>query len=257
MGESIFSSVFTSLLTRARTGLMLPSSCLVCRHWSRSAVCRSCQNQFAQPRFRCLSCARPLASETTSRCGACLSLGSALDSCHAAVDYAYPWDGLIQRLKYADGFNLGAQPALAQALAEVMQEQAKRQPSFEQALQIAARSDWVMPVALHPERQKERGFNQALALAHALFPGHQRIRADMLLRIKNTVPQATLAHDARIHNLKQAFLVHPLHAPLLKAATVTLIDDVTTTTATLSAAAAALRQAGAQHIHALVFARVA
>ena len=198
-----------------------------------------------------------MASAAALRCGACLSLGSALDSCHAAVDYAYPWDSLIQRFKYSDGTDLGAAPALARGLAQVMRNVAQRDTSLAQALIEAAQSAWIIPVALHPDRQQERGFNQASVLAQALFPKNSKIRNDLLMRIKKTASQATLAHDARAYNLKDAFIAAPELAHELQGTTVTLIDDVTTTTATLGAAAAALRRAGARHIHALVFARAA
>ncbi len=140
-------------------------------------------------------------------------------------------------------------------MALVMQHAAVRDATLAQALRVAQRSDWIIPVALHPERQKERGFNQALALAQSLFPNHPRLKNGLLLRIKNTAIQATLPRDTRIHNMRGAFIAAPLTAYLLKGTHITLIDDVATTTATLSAAAQALRQAGAAQVHAIVFAR--
>jgi ComF family protein len=213
---------------------------------------------FAPPRLRCATCALPLHSagaDRLKRCGACLTLGSQLDACHAAVDYAYPWDALLQRLKYSDGGDLRAQPALANSLARVMRHVSEQDAALATALNEASRSDWIIPVALHPERQQLRGFNQASAIAQALFPGHPRIRQDLLLRIKNTAVQADLPRDARLHNLRTAFIAAPLQVALLKGSQVTLIDDVTTTTATLGAAAQALRQAGARVVNAVVFAR--
>ncbi len=193
--------------------------------------------------------------EKQLRCGACLTLGTVLDSCHTAVDYAYPWDALLQRFKYSDHGDLSAQPALAKRLALVMQYTSTLDEMLAAALQEAQRSDWIIPVSLHPERQKERGFNQASMFARALFPDHSRIHNNLLLRIKNTAVQATLPRDTRIHNLRGAFIAAPLTASLFKGTSVTLVDDVTTTTATLSAAAYALRLAGAQLVHAIVFAR--
>jgi ComF family protein len=189
------------------------------------------------------------------RCGACLTLGSALDSCHAAVDYAYPWDKLLQRLKYADAGDLTAQPSLAKALAQVMRHVAELDLALKQALLQASRCDTVIPIPLHPERQQERGFNQAQYFALALLPAADRIRSDLLLRTKNTAIQADLPRDARMANMRHAFAANPLMAHQLKGTSILLIDDVTTTTATLSAAASALRQAGATQVHALVFAR--
>lgn len=189
------------------------------------------------------------------RCGSCLSLGSQLDACHAAVDYAYPWDRLIAHFKYSDGGDLRAQPALAASMARVMQPVAQSDAAFAEGLNEASRSDWIIPVALHPERQRERGFNQAWTLAQAVFPAHPRLRSDLLLRIKNTAVQADLPRDARAGNLRAAFIAAPLSAEQLRGTHVTLVDDVTTTTATLSAAAQALRLAGAKRVNALVFAR--
>jgi ComF family protein len=246
--------MFTALLESLKSA-KVPSSCGVCSSFGRETVCASCLEQFAQPRHRCSTCALPLIDPKQSRCGACLTLGSVLDSCHAAVNYAYPWDALLQRFKYSDGGDLRAQPALAKRLALVMRHTAERDANLAKALRDAQRSDWIIPVALHAERQKERGFNQANALASELFPKHPRLRNDLLLRIKNTAVQATLPRDTRIHNLRGAFIAEPLTASLLKGTRVCLVDDVTTTTATLSAAAQALRQAGAHQVHAIVFAR--
>jgi ComF family protein len=246
--------MFTALLDSLKSA-SLPSACGVCHRFGREAVCTSCLDQFAQPRHRCSTCALPLIDLKQTRCGACLTLGSVLDSCYAAVDYAYPWDALLQRFKYSDGGDLRAQPALAKRLALVTRHAAAQDANLAKAMQEAERSDWIIPVALHPERQKERGFNQANAFAQALFPDHPRLKSDLLLRIKNTTIQATLPRDTRIHNLRGAFIAAPLTASLLKGTRVTLVDDVTTTTATLSAAAQALRQAGAHQVHAIVFAR--
>jgi ComF family protein len=191
------------------------------------------------------------------RCGACVTLGSALDSCHAVVDYAYPWDMLVQRLKYSDAGDLTAQPSLAKALAQVTRHVAELDTALQQALLQASRYDVVIPIPLHPERQQERGFNQAQQFAQALLTSETRISTDLLLRVKNTAIQADLPRDTRISNMRHAFAAKPPLAHQLKGASVLLIDDVTTTTATLSAAANALRQAGALNVHALVFARAA
>ncbi len=241
------------LLERLRRSV--PSACMVCRRWGTEAVCADCLHSFTPLRQRCATCALPLLNIGTSRCGACLTLGTTLDACHAAVDYTYPWDGLLARFKYSDGGDLRAQPALALGLARVMERVAESDAALAEGLRDASRSDWIIAVALHPQRQRERGFNQANALAKALFPKQARLRSDLLMRIQNTAVQANLSRDERDHNLRGAFIAAPLLAQQLKGARVTLVDDVTTTTATLGAAAQALRQAGAHHVSAVVFAR--
>jgi ComF family protein len=256
---SIFIAMLNLLIRRSTA--LLPSSCSVCHAWGSQAICPSCLHAFALSRKRCATCALPLHFDSDAgqarvlRCGACLSLGSQLDACYAAVDYAYPWDRLIQRLKYSDGGDLRAQPALAASMAWVTRHVAQSDTDLAAGLLQASRCDWIIPVALHPDRQRERGFNQALALARALFPGHARIRSDLLMRIKKTAVQADLPRDARANNLRAAFIAAPLTAASLKQTHVMLIDDVTTTSATLNAAAQALRQAGATQVSAWVFAR--
>jgi ComF family protein len=260
--------MFSALIRQTQT--RLSSSCSVCRVWGKESICSDCLQAFAQPRKRCTTCALPMPQPTAGiaadelsdadqalalRCGACLTLGSSLEACYAAVDYAYPWDALIARFKYSDGGDLSAQPALASSMAAVIKHVAMHSSFLAQGLQEASRSDWIIPVALHPDRQHERGFNQALALARAIFPAHPRIRSDLLLRIQNTAVQADLPRDARAGNLRGAFIAEPLKAAQLAGTHVTLIDDVTTTTATLSAAAQALRSAGVRRVNALVFAR--
>jgi ComF family protein len=251
--------MFTTLLRNFSAAL--PSSCHICRSFGAQAVCGDCTTRFATQRLRCHTCALPLpASAATTaqpRCGACLSLGSALDAVHAAVDYRYPWDRLLQRLKYSGDGDLQAQPALANALVHVMQQVAAQDSALQQALHQAERADWIIPIPLHPQRQRERGFNQSQHLAQALWPGHSRIRSDLLLRIKDTAMQAHLERDERASNLRSAFIAAPLHTAQLKACRITLIDDVSTTGSTLAAAAQALRQAGAVQVQAIVFARTA
>jgi ComF family protein len=262
--------LFSRLLQSATT--LLPSSCRVCQGWADGSVCSACLARFAAPCLRCATCALPLpasaalsfptAAQRSSgnaapRCGSCLSFGSPLQACYAAVGYAYPWDGIIRRLKYADGKPLGAQPALAHSMAAVMQHVATQDAALAQGLLQASRCDWLIPVPLHPERQLERGFNQALVLAQALFPQQRHIRHDLLLRIKNTATQADLERDERIANLHGAFAAEPLRISELAGSRVMLLDDVCTTTATLGAAALALRRAGVQEVQALVFARTA
>jgi ComF family protein len=249
--------MFTSLLGPMAQKLRVPSACGVCQSWGTTPICAQCVAQFVQLRLRCVTCALPMTHADQTRCGGCLTLGSALDACQAAVDYAYPWDALLQRFKYSDGGDLRAQPALAETMAWITRSVAQRNQALARGLEDAQRSDWIVPVALHPHRQRERGFNQAAAFAQALFPRHPKLRHDLLLRVKDTETQTNLPRDARAHNMRGAFIAEPTHAARLQGARVTLIDDVTTTTATLGAAAHALRQAGVGEITAIVFARAA
>ena len=230
--------LFTPLLNR------LPSQCLVCQRWPAQPLCGPCLARFGEPRHRCATCALP-APEGVARCGACTVQAPALDACHAAVDYAYPWAAVLARFKF------GQQPGLAVPLAQLLQ----RLPATAQRLNDAT---LVLPMPLANERLAERGFNQSLLLAQALLRApRQRLDAHLLLRPVHRLPQSALTRAERLRNVSGVFAVAPESAHRLQEARVLLVDDVMTSGASLAAAASVLRQAGAVHVAALVVARTA
>jgi ComF family protein len=123
-------------------------------------------------------------------------------------------------------------------------------PWVEPAVESA---DWLFPMPLSRSRLLERGFNQALLLARALEP--QKVRASMLLRVKETQPQSSLPRNERLLAVQGAYALEPRCLQLIQGKRIILVDDVMTTGASLHAAASTLRRAGAAHITAIVFAR--
>ena len=226
----------------------LPSTCQVCGTWSTDPVCPECTRRFQAARSRCTRCAGQV-PEGVELCGTCLTreTPTELNACVAAVDYAYPWDTLIARFKFRE------EPGWAAPFARQM----LRAPHAEALLEAC---DLITPVPLAPGRLAERGYNQAWELVKALqrrseLPTSPQALPDALVRLIETPDQHSLNREQRLHNLQGVFSAHPLHAPRLPGTHVLLVDDVTTTGATLQAAARALKQAGAQAVSALVFAR--
>lgn len=115
------------------------------------------------------------------------------------------------------------------------------------------RADMLIPVPLSKSRLQHRGYNQALELCKHL--SNAKTNPRLLLRIKDTLTQSTLNKQERLKNVKTAFAVEPLRFTEIQGKRIVLVDDVMTSGATLSSAALCLRQAGAAHISAIVFAR--
>ena len=111
----------------------------------------------------------------------------------------------------------------------------------------------IMPIPLHPRKQRVRGFNQALLLAQDISRDlSMTLDAHALVRTISTAPQTTLTVENRHKNVEHIFSLR--NGTSVKAKTIILIDDVKTTGATLEQAARVLKQAGAKEIWAITFA---
>jgi ComF family protein len=109
------------------------------------------------------------------------------------------------------------------------------------------RWDWIVPVPLHPVRQREREFNQAERLALPLSAATGiPLNARLLERVEITRTQTMLNRIERAANVRKAFAVR--RSCQLGGERIVLVDDVLTTGATTNACARALRQAGAGDI---------
>lgn len=244
-------SITASLQPRRLVDLLLdrlPHTCLVCGCWSDAALCPDCRARFAAPAARCAACALPMPAPH-DRCGQCLRHPLPFDAAIAALDYAWPWSGLIGGMKFRQ------QPRLAAVLADELAA-AVRRSGVEPSSPAAAR--WVLPIPLTQARLRERGYNQAWELARRIGPA-LGLRADarLLLRLHDAPHQVGLDRAARSANLQGVFAIEPSRRRELAGAEVALVDDVMTTGATLAEAARTLKQAGAARVVSWVVARTA
>ena len=118
----------------------------------------------------------------------------------------------------------------------------------------ASAVDLVVPVPLHPNRLRERGYNQSglLASGFARLIG-RKLDERSLVRIRDTEHQTRLTGDERRQNLKGAFRV--VAPENVRGRSVVLIDDVLTTGSTMDECAKALLAAGAYRVQPFVLAK--
>ncbi|MBR6767475.1 MAG: ComF family protein, partial [Clostridia bacterium] len=111
-------------------------------------------------------------------------------------------------------------------------------------------ADMVVPVPMHPWRQRIRDYNHAEVLAEhvACIKGIEMRCA--LRRVRMTIQQARLSMEERRNNLDHAIEI----SGDVAGKCILLVDDVCTTGATAAACERVLRQAGAKHVFLLCYA---
>jgi len=166
---------------------------------------------------------------------------SALDSARACMKYGLYERRLIFDLKY-DGLTY-----VSRAIANIMHDRIITDP---RAAEQLAEADCLIPVPVHREKEKQRGFNQAEKMArHLARRLHRRHLPEALVRQKETAAQRSVTGQERYANMEGAFAVNPEYAGKISGKSVILIDDVYTSGATAHACASALKAAGASKVH--------
>lgn len=203
-----------------RPDSLLCSACAAALPYASGAACSKCGRTF------------PGQASADFVCDLCLKeKHPAFDrACHA-LEYIPPVDALVDIFKYRGG------RWLARDLAGFLEAAVRARLPF-------AEADLIVPVPLHPERMRRRGYNQAVELAGILGAGLGRaVRSDVLARSRDTGHQARLGRAERLANVKGAFKAEK--PEFVRGRAVILVDDVMTTGATLGECASALKAAGA------------
>ncbi len=224
-----------------RADFNLPTQCAVCRGWSAQRVCADCVQRHAAIKPRCEGCAIGVPAGV-QRCGACITAPLPFARAVAAVDYGFPWSGLVTALKFHAALDLC--DGLAQLLANAVRHSAAPLPPL------------VVPVPLGADRQSERGMNQSWELARRVAARLQlRSHAALLTRRVETPHLADLPRDERARAIRGAFALAPGATAVLRGQHVALVDDVMTTGATAAEAARTMLDGGAASVQLWVFAR--
>jgi len=175
------------------------------------------------------------------RCGGCRRHPPGFTYARSAAHYG----DIVREALHA--FKFGGRRALAAPLGDLLAE-------MERSSLPVPDPDLLVPVPLHPRRERQRGFNQASLLAGRLGRAWKLpVRTDVLVRTAPTSPQTELSAAARRTNVRGAFAVR--RPELVTGRHVIVVDDILTTGSTATACATCLREGGAATVGVLTVAR--
>ena len=224
----------------------LPPQCPCCEKFleeGQQGLCSNCLSEirWIEPPF-CSICGIPFISKEVENhpCGACVTHRKYFTMARALGAYEGSLQEAIHRWKYE------GKTYLTPFFAEWMEEGLNRHWGPHSL-------DLLIPAPLHPQRLRERGFNQALLLVKELsrrtgIP----YRKTILQKKKPTIPQVNLSGTEREKGLRGAFQVIGKEELLGKS--VLLVDDVYTTGATVNECSKVLLRGGAERVNVLTLA---
>lgn len=202
--------------------LLFPRTCISCSShldFYEKMLCLNCQLELPQTGFH-LEKENPLFKK--------LLLNFPLEN--AAALFGFQKEGSVARMIHQ--FKYNKQVNIGRYFGKWLGYMLLESPFFKSL-------DAIIPVPLHPSKQRTRGFNQAEIIAEPLAKQLQiPLVNKSLKRVKKTKPLAKINHDARWKEVDEAFTIKQ---PLPKSFEhLLLVDDVITTGATLNACARTL-----------------
>lgn len=228
--------------------LLFPSSCQICEALlekrGEKIICRDCLEELKGTSSPfCLCCGRFFDGAGEPHfCAGCLGSRPPFTRHRSGARYEGVAKDIILLYKYR-GFEV-----LSGVLAEFLIRSLGREEDLWSGVEA------VVPVPLHPAKEKSRGFNQARLLAKRL--ARQKnipLLEGRLVKVRQTEAQTSLDARARETNLKGAFRVKKSAG--VKGKIVLLVDDVYTTGSTIRECSRALKKAGVKEVRAVTVAR--
>lgn len=225
--------------------LLFPKACCGCGKWG-SYYCPQCIENITQGDLVCPVCEKPaIGGATHPLC----RKKYGLDGLWSLGIYQGSLKKAIKKLKYRFVRDF------TQVLIDLMIEYwVTHPPLLLDELKKSGGKDWiVVPVPLHPKRQRWRGFNQSSELGKLLAQKLGLGYKDVLTRTRYVRPQMELKAWQRKTNIKNAFALTD-DCNLLPV-NYLLVDDVWTTGSTLKECGYILKRGGAKKVWAVTLAR--
>jgi ComF family protein len=235
---------FASELLLGFKNLFLPALCHKCGERILTEenlhFCRTCWATIEIVREpKCPRCGRPhpkrpgFEAPESFVCVECAAQKSWVEKTHAAGLHAGVLRDAIHLLKYRRKRLIAA--PLSRLILEIVFGEID-----------ASAYDAIVPVPLHQNRLRRRGYNQSDLIARNLCAALGAMHLAVLWRVKDTPSFSMLGAQERQSQIKNAFRVVP--DADVKKMRLLLVDDVVTTGATTNECARALRRAGAQSV---------
>jgi ComF family protein len=225
--------------------IIFPPQCLACDVIVaiKGNLCHQCWDNMdfiSSP--QCNTCGMPFELDVgdSMLCGKCISDSPRYNKSRSVLQYGDNSSHLITSFKYSDKTH--ACKHFAQWMVRIGQE-------------FINDADMIAPVPLHRKRLFMRRYNQSALLAKSIskqcgVPAY----TSLLIRTKNTPPQAGLSSKQRAINVRNAFKINPYYENKIIGKNIILVDDVITTGSTINACVRALKKAGAGEVNVLTLA---
>jgi competence protein ComFC len=242
----MFTALRLRFLIESLGGLFYPRHCAVCEApvGAGRSLCRGCRRSRVRlDGPRCSVCSQPFggALEPGFRCMNCGDLELGFDFATSAFRSRGAVRELIHNFKYNKQLHL--RHLLGRMLCE----------GFGDPRVGALGVDGIVPVPLHPAREREREFNQSAVLASVAGKRLQIPVEDCLKRIRYTSTQTHFHREERFKNLTGAFALR--RRVDVVGRRLALVDDVLTTGSTADACARVLKESGASAVVVITVAR--
>lgn len=218
---------------------LITSLCLICNAdntASTLAICSSCLHELPHNTHTCQQCGLQIKDSKSTHCGKCQHEPPAYNETTTPYIYDNAIKHLIIELKFKKKL------INAHLLGTLLARSATHKP----------RPDFLLPVPLHRNRLRTRGFNQAMELCRVLSKELSiPILTDIIEKTQETTPQSKLTAKQRKTNLRGSLILKKE----VSATRIAIVDDVITTGTTINEIAKLLRKSGTKNIQAWACAR--
>ena len=216
--------------------LVYPPRCPICGRPAPFGlkICPECRLRLpAIESKRCRKCGKPV-EDFETLCPDCAGENHIYDRGLGIYMYDETMKRAISELKYKGRREYG------EVFGELIFDKARSELMY-------WKPDFLIPIPLHPIRERERGYNQARIISEAISKRSGiPTRTDILVRTTDTDRMKELSAKDRTNNMIRAFAAD---GDCRGMRSVVLIDDIYTTGATIDAAATVLRRAGIDEIY--------